>query len=236
MLLHERLTRRRLRRTAALAPHLPSPLPTERRVEQDPHALEMPIDIAFPRKGRNGRTPGTRIRLPAADISRNIPPRERPDLDPLARHLRDHDRTTLRIERRAIALRPRVLDLAPRVLALRGVADVAVCRLQRAGEARLLDPAACVGVQRHAVVGRVIDALEDVDLAVLRPGAGAKHPEGGPDAADAAGHVCDVGDDEAFVVGFFAGEPDGGAAVGRGFGRRVDADVDGVGGLGGGAD
>ena len=196
----------------------------------------MLIDIAIPRKGRNRSTPSTRIRLPAANIRRDTPPRKRPDLDPLARHLRRHDRTPPRIERRAITLRARVLDLASRILALRGVTDVAVGRLQRAREARRLDPAARVGVQRHAVVGRVVDALEDVDLAVLRPGAGAEHPEGGPDAADAAGHVRDVGDDEAFVVGFSAGEPDGGAAVGRRFDCGIDADVDGVGGLGGCAD
>ena len=188
----------------------------------------MLIDIAFPRERRNGHAPAIRVRTTAADIGRDVPPRKRPDLNPLACHLRRHNRAPLRIERRAIALRPRILDLTPGVLALRGVTDVAVCRLQRAREARLLDAAARVGVQRHAVVGRVVDALEDVDLAVLRPRAGAEHPEGGPDAADTAGHVCDVGDDEAFVVGFFAGESDGGAAVKGGFGRRVDANVDGV--------
>lgn len=90
-------------------------------------------------------------------------------------------------------------------------------------------------MQRHAIVARIVDTLQDINLPIRRPRAAAEHPERRPDAADAPRHVRDVGDEEAFVVGFLAGDADGGAA-GGGFGGAVDADVDGVGGLGGGAD
>lgn len=90
-------------------------------------------------------------------------------------------------------------------------------------------------MQRHAIIARIVDALQDIDLPIRRPRPAAEHPERRPDTADPPRHVCDVGDEEAFVVGFLAGDADGGAA-GGGFGGAVDADVDGVGGLGGGAD
>ena len=79
-----------------------------------------------------------------------------------------------------------------------------------AREALGADAAPGRGVQRHAVVPLVVDALDDVDFAVDRPGgARAEQPEGGPDAA-ARGHVLEIEDEEAFVVGFEAVEADGG--------------------------
>lgn len=235
VLLHILLTSIRLRGTRALSPdfRIPRPLPTERRIKQYAHLPEMLFDVALPSKRRHGRPPRARVR--ALHPRRDLAPRERPDLDPLARHLRRHHRAPLRIERRAVAPRRRVLDLASGVLVLRGVTDIAITGGQASGEARLLDAAPGVGMQRHAVVARIVDPLQDIDLPVRGPRPAAEHPERGPDAADAARHVRDVGDEEAFVVGFLAGDADGGAA-GGGLGGAVDADVDGVGGLGRGAD
>lgn len=193
----------------------------------------MCIHVTLPSKRRHGRAPRARVR--ALDIRRDLTPRERPDLNSLARHLRRYHRATLRIERRAVAPRRRVLDLASSVLALRGITDIAITRRQASREARLLNAASGVGMQRHAVVACIVDPLQDIDLPIGRPRPASEHPEGGPHATDAARHVCDVGDEEAFVVGFLAGDADGGAA-GGGLGGAVDADVDGVGGLRGGAD
>lgn len=193
----------------------------------------MRIDIALPRKRRHRRSPSRRVR--ALDTRRDLTPREAPDLDALARHLRRYHRTTLLVKSRAITPRRRVLDLAPRVLVLRRVIDIAIARRHTPREPRLLDPAARIRMQRHTVVRPIIDPLQDINLPVRGPRPGAEHPECGPHAADAAWHVRDVGDEEALVVGFLAGDADGGAARG-GLGGAVDADVDGVGGLRGGAD
>lgn len=131
ILLHVSLTRRRLRRTCTLRPHMwiPSPLTTEGRIKQNAHIFEMRIDITLPRKRRHRHPPRTRVR--ALNIRRDLAPRKRPDLNPLARHLRRYHRTTLLIESRAIARSRRVLDLASGVLALRGVTDIAVTCRQR---------------------------------------------------------------------------------------------------------
>lgn len=209
------------------------PLTAERRIKQNAHILEMRIDITLPRKRRHRHPPRTRVW--ALNICRDLAPRERPDLNPLARHLRRDHRTALLIERRAVARSRRVLDLTSSVLALRGVTDIAVTRRQRPRKPGLLNTASGVGVQRHAIIARIVDSLQDINLPIRRPRPAPQHPERRPDATDAAGHVRDVSDEEAFVVGFLAGDADGGAA-GGGFGGAVDADVDGVGGLGGGAD
>lgn len=84
---------------------------------------------------------------------------------------------------------------------------------------------AAARVQRRLVLLVQVDVLDDVDLAVGRP-VWADHPESGPDAADASGHVGDVGDDEgACVVGFLGrdsrGRPAGGGCRGVVDGGRV---------------
>lgn len=129
--LHVSLTRRRLRRTCTLRPHMwiPSPLTTEGRIKQNAHILEMRIDITLPRKRRYRHPPRTRVR--ALNTRRDLAPRKRPDLNPLARHLGRYHRTALLIESRAVARSGRVLDLASRVLALRGVTDIAIARRER---------------------------------------------------------------------------------------------------------
>lgn len=131
ILLQKRLTCRRLGRTTALCPNMwiACPLTAERRIKQNAHIPEMRINITLPRKRRHRHPPRTRVRR--LNIRRDLAPRKRPDLNPLARHLRRYHRTTLLIENRAIARSRRVLDLAPCVLALRGVTDIAITCRQR---------------------------------------------------------------------------------------------------------
>ena len=81
-------------------------------------------------------------------------------------------------------------------------------------------------MQGHGVGLGAVDAFDDVDLAHGRP-VGPHEPEGGPDAADAAGHVRNVGQEEALVVGLFARDADA-LAAGVGRGVVVDAHVSGV--------
>jgi hypothetical protein len=99
------------------------------------------------------------------------------------------------------------VDAAADVLVLVGGLDVTVIRtystregcssfsraavgIRRRGVA---DHAALRSMQRHAVGVVVVDALEDIDFAARGPGFFAEQPEGGPGAAGAGGHVCDIG-------------------------------------------
>lgn len=82
-------------------------------------------------------------------------------------------------------------------------------------------------MQGHLVGRLVVDAFDDVDLAVLGP-VRAQHPEGGPATADAAGHVGQVEDDQTVSVGVCAFQADGLAAGFAGGVGVVDADVDAV--------
>lgn len=117
-------------------------------------------------------------------------------------------------------------DAAAGVDLLAGGVGVAVGGVDGAGHARLLDGAAAGGVEGHGVGLGAVDAFDDVDFAIRGP-IGSDEPEGGPDATDAAWHVCDICQKEPLVVGFFAGDADALAAGFRG-GVVVDAHVSGV--------
>lgn len=126
-------------------------------------------------------------------------------------------------------------DAAALVFGLRGGVGVAVGGVEVAGHGgaggtvvvAVVDGAAGGGVEGHGIGGGAVDAFDDVDFAGLGP-IGADEPKGGPDAADAAGHVSDVGEEEAMVVCLVAGDTDALAArVGRG-GGVIDAHVGGV--------
>lgn len=55
-------------------------------------------------------------------------------------------------------------------------------------------------MQRHLVGGLQVDAFDDIDFAAGGP-VGTDKPESRPGTA-ADGHVCDIGYEEPFVVGF----------------------------------
>lgn len=77
-----------------------------------------------------------------------------------------------------------------------------------------------VGVQRHAIAYSFVSALDDVDFTVI----GSDQPEGRPNSANAARHVCNVGDEEALIVSPLGADTDTGAPV-RGFVNMVHADI-----------
>ena len=62
-------------------------------------------------------------------------------------------------------------------------------------------------MERHLVGPRFIDLLDDVDFTVVGP-VWPYRPKCGPRAADATGHVCNVGDEQTVRVGFAGTEPD----------------------------
>ncbi len=226
ILLHIRLARPRLLLTAALRPVLPRPRPAKRRVENEIHILEVRIDVAVAGVVREGGAPGARVRGAGRDIGGDVLPREEPDGDGGGGPGGRVDAAADGVEVGAEGLGVGGEDAAAGVFGLGGGVGVAVCGVGGAGHGGVFDGAAGGGVEGHGVGGGAVDAFDYVDFAHCGP-VGSDEPESGPDAADAAGHVGDVGEEEAFVVGFFAGDADA-LAAGVGCGVVVDAHVGGV--------
>lgn len=79
-------------------------------------------------------------------------------------------------------------------------ADSAIVSVGPAGLILKFHGAAGSSVGGDLVGGGHVDALDDVEFSVSRPGRVAKSPEGRPDTADRARHVFDVGEEETVVV------------------------------------
>ena len=171
LVLHELLARRSLGRAGALSPDfgVARPLPAKCSIKEDTHILEMLVDIAVACKRCHWNSPSARIR--SRNVRWDLISGERPDLDTLAGHFSGHNGASLSIEGGSETLCARVLDLAAGVLALFRVIHIAIwCRL-RPRKASLLDTAACIRVEGHAVIGSIVHALENVDFSVRRPSA-----------------------------------------------------------------
>lgn len=214
-----------------LAPDGAGPVAAEGGVEDDVVVLEMLVDVtaalavvgSAADEAGAGMPPCARVRVRARDVAGFAAAREKPDVDPAAGPLHGVDAAVGVIEPCTEAVGVRGLDVAAQG-ALAGAA----------GEA-----APVAGVHGHAVAARGIDALDDVDFAAVGP-VRARHPEGGPGAADAAGHVCEIEDYEAVGVLGFASEAYAGAASAGGYvcvidaeGHLAIADVEHVHGVGG---
>lgn len=172
------------------------------------------------------------------DVLRDFRAGEEPDFDGLGGPLGGVDAAAVGVEASAKASPVGGGDAAASVLGLFGVFDVAVCCGRCARKAGVLDCAAGVGVQGHAIIWSGVDALDDVDFAALGPGLLAEEPHCGPCAAS-EGDVEDIGDEEAAVVGFCGLKADASSAevcAGVEGGVDVNADVDGVVFAGDGAD
>jgi hypothetical protein len=94
---------------------------------------------------------------------------------------------------------PVVLGVAgAHATAVVGVVCVAVGVVEDAAAVRTgnVDCATGRNVERDGVSGRLVDALDDVNLTVVRP-VRAYQPESRPGAAVAARHVCNVSKEEA---------------------------------------
>lgn len=239
MIPHVRFARRRFGRApGAIGPRLPGPIAAEGRVEHDVQVLEMRVDVARAAEAGHRHAPRARVRVRrrgGRDVGGHVGAGEMEDLDVGARPDGGVDAAADGVHARAEGgtAGHGVADAAAHVFALPLGVDVAVGGLEIAAEAGVLDGAVRGGVEGHFVVGLIVGALEDVNLAALGPGAGVgEQPGGGPGAADARGGVFEVEDEEAVVVGFLGGDTDAGAAAGGVCGGVVDAHVDG--GLGGG--
>ena len=198
----------------------------------------MRVDVAVilpPAEMRHGGAPFRRIGIVGSDVGGDFRAGEEINGDGLGGPFGDVDAAADGVEAGAVGSGIVAHVRAPGVLFLsRSVAVAIRCVGSREGTL-VPDGAAGVGVQGHLIRLLRVDALDDVDLARLRPGgSGAEQPEGGPGAAG-DGHVCDVGDEEALVEGFVGADADAAAAAGA-LVLVVDAEVAGVAEVGNAAD
>lgn len=222
---HIRLAGRCLLATTRRRPRLARPRAAESGVENDLHVFEMLVDIAAaPAKPRGRSAPLAWVGCAAVlNIGRDAAARPEPDADGLGRPFGGVDATVPGVEGGAKSVGTMARDGAPRVLRLPWRIAVAIRGAGRTGEARFGDRTARAGVEGHLVGRLCVDAFDDVDFAVRGP-VGPDEPEGRPGATDAAGHVCDVGDEEAVVEGFLGSDADARPA-GGGLGGGVNGHV-----------
>ena len=194
---------------AVLTPDVPGPVTAKSGVEDDMVVFEMLIDVAVVAADEaGGRVPPIpRVGMRAQDIAGFSAAGEEPNIDPAARPLHGVDTPVGIVEPRAVvsgaALGLDMATQAPQAAAAGEAAPVAV-------------------VHGHLVLALRIDALKDVNFAAVGP-VGADHPEGGPGAADAAGHVREVEHNEAVRILSLARETHAGATAAGGDVGMVDA-------------
>jgi hypothetical protein len=184
------LARIRHTRAAPFTPRTPGPLPTKRRIEHNVVISETVFEITSrPRERRHWCTPRFNIRLRVCNIVWNICALPEPDINAAGGPLHSIDAAVYSVEPCSIRIRICGADSASRVAGA-GVAIGVVCGCasERVG---VVHRAAWRGVESDGVGVCAVDSFDDVDFAGGGP-VGTEHPEGGPGAADAAGHVLDV--------------------------------------------
>lgn len=201
---------------------------TERGVKGDLVVLEVRVDIAAraTRELRQGRAEGGGVNggaLRRQIVGGGAVARQEPHVDVRVRPLHDVEATARRVEARAVVVLRDGLLWAAGV----AVARAAVARRGQLGAGQLVALVHGAPLRRvqSDLVGRLrVDALEDVDLALVGPVV-AVRPERGPGPA-ALGHVSNVGDEEHARIGLAGGDAHRGAPVGGVLGRVVGAEVD----------
>ena len=191
--------------------------------------------------------PGGWVRIIRIGIRRDTVSREKPDRDGIGGPFHSVDSSTDLVEPSAVGGRVGVLIEAALVGILTGGVDVAVCSEQLGGEAGcLFDSAAFHGVDGEDVGCLAVDALDDVDFAILGP-VGANGPAGRsisigqgkigelwvviqcrPSTADTARHMGSVKHDQTTLVGLLGFNADGGAALVACYAGGVNAHEDGA--------
>lgn len=194
--------------------HTTSPIAAEGGIKYDVVVHEMIIDRAPlpPLKPCHGRAPLCRIRRVAESIrDPPITAWQEPDVNAPARPFH-------RIHPALPVIESITIARAPASLHSTALIPLTIFLHKRTPGTRM---------HRHRVLGLIVDSLNDVDLAGIGP-VGARHPEGGPDAASGGRHVFEVEDDETVGVLRFGGDADGVTAApsGRGGGGiGLDGDL-----------
>lgn len=186
-----------------LAKDATGPVTTEIRIKDELLLRETFCKIAITLQMSHGSAETRCIGHAVGERFRGGASREVPDLDEIRRALHGVNPTTLLVEgspSRAIG----ALDDAAN--GARGLTTFG--RSEIAGHILFRDCAGSASVQDDFVTGVLVDALDDIDLAVLRP-AGTDGPERWPCTADTPRHVGDVNHVQPVVVEPFALYPYG---------------------------
>ena len=166
----------------ALRPNGACPTPAESIIEDNPQAPKEVVEGAASEVGR-GSAPAAWIWIARLDVCGHLAVWEVPDLDEAGSPFGGVDAAAGSIEARAVARADIVHDWTAVVSA--AVAAVRVAnRSSRLAAGTNGHRAAWRGMQRHLVLGVVVHALDDVDLAVSRPIC-TNHPKGRPRPASA---------------------------------------------------
>lgn len=184
-----------LDRTAGVAKDTTGPVTAESGVENELLGLEALVEVARALQMGHGSAKGGRVGLAAGDGLGDVAAREVPDLEEISSPLHGIHTATVLVEGvsgRALVALDHTADGAGGISTLAGghVAEHFVIAA---------DIARAAGVEDNLVRLVLVDTLNDIDFAVMRP-VGANRPERGPRSTDAAGHVCEVDNIQALVV------------------------------------
>jgi len=211
----------------AAGPDIAGPGAAEGDVEDDLEVTKVRADVAVSGETGGGGTPARRIGATAADVGGDACIGEVPDVNSIAGPLCRIDTAISIVKSVPVGRFVRVDDSAAGVGGLARSLDVAVASVEGTGEAGVGDRATVTGVQGHLVGGTLVDALDDIDFAIVGP-VGAEHPECGPGAAGASGHVSQIQDHQTLSVAVLAGQTEAVATVTAGDIAVVYTHVDGA--------
>lgn len=157
------------------------------------------------------------------DVIRNLGARKEPDGNVVRSPLRGIDTATNGVEAIAVVLVVgRMLATACRRA---GSTTVGRSKLGGGQSTMIGDFTARSGVKSDGVLCLGVDAFENVNLTVSWP-LGPEHPVGWPCPTNAAGHVCNIGNEQAACEGLLRSDTDRLAALGRVLGLVVNAHED----------
>lgn len=194
--------------SAVLTPHTTGPITAEGSVEDEVIVHEMLIDVAIAAADEAGccSSPCGWSGVGAQGVTGNAPTRPEPDVDVASCPLHCVDPASSVIEVGAIVVCTGGFDWTAKT-----TFAAAACEGTSA---------ACV--HSHLVLATGVDALDDIDLATAWP-VRTRHPEGGPCAADTAGHMGEIEDHQGMSVLGFACEANTVAPSARGDICMIDA-------------
>jgi hypothetical protein len=209
------------------APNATGPVAAEGHIENDLVVREKLGYVTAACELREWLSPSVvRLRIGAQNVGRNGTALEEPDADRFVSPFHGVDTTSDIVEAITVGVVLISGDLTAQVVGLiRGV-DVAVVRVEAAGEVVIVvDVTTVCRVQCHGVVVLCVHTLNDINLTTIGP-AGSNHPVCRPWATGVTRHMVEVENDEtAGVVGFLAGQADTGSTIGLDVGM-IDSDVD----------
>lgn len=161
------------------------------------------------------RTPGRCIWIGTVDVRRHIRASEAPSLDVCVCPFHGDNSAAVVVETVTDRIHSCVSRSASNIVGVaRAKSCVTVClfnptTLWFVG----IDHAWAVGMQSSKVCGSVVDALDDIDLAVVWPRRSTKSPEGRPRTTNASWHMFEITDPQTLGVRIFGFDTDTGSSV-----------------------